>query len=405
MSEVLKFLRESRDIEGGNLPRLVHKFHAMLQPTEATLSSVAMLLQICKLYITKKSDLTSEDMRGLLIETCDATDDEALTALIYACLGGDLGIVKLLLEMGADVNKGDRYGLTPLAYAYVQRNKPIIHTLLAHGAHQADLDKSHVFIDAVVTNDIDMAALFLETSGGNNNLQGQSGYRILQKACEYENIDLRMLSLLTSYGASANATEEYAKDMYTPLITACMENNHEVVEFLISRCNANVNFQLSEKLARITALHVACVYYNTAIAKTLIINGANLNLQDSFGRTAMFCLFWEPDPHPEDCWELFHLLLEHGADIDLEPESGIARLEDFLQNLSLDEIGPPSSRGNSAATYQRIEYLCICRREGVTLKSALEFLKKDVPISQVRANSFHNRELMRSSGNSRKTLN
>lgn len=44
-------------------------------------------------------------------------DQEGLTALTWACLKGQKGVVQLLVEAGADLNQADRQGRTPLDLA------------------------------------------------------------------------------------------------------------------------------------------------------------------------------------------------------------------------------------------------------------------------------------------------
>lgn len=53
------------------------------------------------------------------------------TALMHACLGGNLGIVRMLIEAGAPVNPR---GWTPLHYAAYGGTGPVVRLLLQHGA-------------------------------------------------------------------------------------------------------------------------------------------------------------------------------------------------------------------------------------------------------------------------------
>lgn len=46
-----------------------------------------------------------------------SADQEGLTALTWACLKGQKGVVQLLVEAGADLNQPDRQGRTPLDLA------------------------------------------------------------------------------------------------------------------------------------------------------------------------------------------------------------------------------------------------------------------------------------------------
>lgn len=46
-----------------------------------------------------------------------SSDQEGLTALSWACLKGQKGAVRLLVEAGTDLNQPDRQGRTPLDIA------------------------------------------------------------------------------------------------------------------------------------------------------------------------------------------------------------------------------------------------------------------------------------------------
>ena len=56
------------------------------------------------------------------------------TALMYATHRGDIDIVRLLLERGADPNKQTKDGWTPLMYATEKGNIDIVRLLLENGA-------------------------------------------------------------------------------------------------------------------------------------------------------------------------------------------------------------------------------------------------------------------------------
>ena len=46
-----------------------------------------------------------------------SADQEGLTALSWACMKGQKGAVRLLVEAGADLNQADRQGRTPVDLA------------------------------------------------------------------------------------------------------------------------------------------------------------------------------------------------------------------------------------------------------------------------------------------------
>jgi ankyrin repeat protein len=56
------------------------------------------------------------------------------TALHFACWRGDVNIVKYFLTIGADINKKDHDGMTPLAYALKDNKTAIVEHLKSQGA-------------------------------------------------------------------------------------------------------------------------------------------------------------------------------------------------------------------------------------------------------------------------------
>ncbi len=76
-----------------------------------------------------------------LISNCAGYNDagsQGWTPLIVACYAGSLEVVKYLVELGADVNRPNRKGTTPLMYAkdayFSGRCKNIFNILVKHGA-------------------------------------------------------------------------------------------------------------------------------------------------------------------------------------------------------------------------------------------------------------------------------
>ena len=64
----------------------------------------------------------------------DGVDGQGRTALLYAAGYGDLAAVRALCEAGADVNAGDRAGMTPLHWACLKAHAPVVELLLGSKA-------------------------------------------------------------------------------------------------------------------------------------------------------------------------------------------------------------------------------------------------------------------------------
>ena len=109
-------------------------------------------------------------------------------ALMIACLQGDLGIVKMMVDKGAEINKP---GWTPLSYAATRGRTEIVKYLLDHSA----------YIDAAAPNGstpLMMAAYFgydstvklLLDEGADPNLKNAMGYTALTLATNMHHKDI-----------------------------------------------------------------------------------------------------------------------------------------------------------------------------------------------------------------------
>uniref|UniRef100_A0A3Q3X6S3 Uncharacterized protein n=1 Tax=Mola mola TaxID=94237 RepID=A0A3Q3X6S3_MOLML len=72
-----------------------------------------------------------------------STDQEGLTALSWACMKGQKGAVRLLVEAGADLNQADRQGRTPLDLAALNGDADSVGVVLLFSQHHLDNEKKH----------------------------------------------------------------------------------------------------------------------------------------------------------------------------------------------------------------------------------------------------------------------
>lgn len=70
-------------------------------------------------------------------------DSGRTTALMLACIKGNVGIVRLLLENGAKVNLKNTFGTTALMQASFYGNREIVECLIEHGAKKELKDRSN----------------------------------------------------------------------------------------------------------------------------------------------------------------------------------------------------------------------------------------------------------------------
>jgi ankyrin repeat protein len=192
------------------------------------------------------------------------------TALTEACYLGDMAIVQLLVEKGADVNCADGWALQTAA---AEGHDTIIEELLRCGAD----------INACTTNE--------------NFPAGTA----LQAACEAGNLNI--VELLLKH----NANPDFGAGPQTcPLIAAATRGEDEIVKLLIN-AKAKVNIFGGSEVG--TPLTLGAAFLNKGSLELLLKAGADIDLKEADGDTALIVAARRGD---KDCVQF---LLEEGADI------------------------------------------------------------------------------------------
>lgn len=172
-------------------------------------------------------------------------DEEGSSALMLACLKGNLAILERLLQFPAiDVNKQNNYGRTALRFAVDCKNCSEEKTL-------------------------SMVKLLLK-SGALPNLASSNGWTPLMKAVQNGHSDV--VDLLISSGAAVNLAATPGGE--TALILAVKFNRSEIIKKLL-QANPNLNQKDSKKK---TALHYAINQKNTTAIK--LLGGSQSDIQD-----------------------------------------------------------------------------------------------------------------------------
>ena len=172
--------------------------------------------------------------------------DEGRTALISAAARGDLEVVKLLIQRGADPNVTDNNGYTALLHALEARYDQVEQVLLNH----PKLDP---------------------------HARGFNGVTTLSKYVWRERKDA--VQKLLDLGADVNAQDN---DGDAPLHGAAQSGNVEILDLLLAK-GANPN--LTNKVGG-TPLMWAVVFDHEEVARRLIERGADPSLKDADGMTA-----------------------------------------------------------------------------------------------------------------------
>lgn len=299
------------------------------------------------LYVSCLSGHT--DIVHLLIEK-GANVSECSDSLIGATCGGSHKIVETLLTKDVDVNIVDMQGKTALLIACEEGYHEIA-TLL--------IDKK---ADLYIGDSIDTSPLHAACCAGNNdivktlinsfadmNIIDVHGETPLHKACR--NGYVNVIQTLLTEGADINKASVYG---YTPADLARTEGNIEDVGLLKYLENENLkhidridnsasqNEKFQKQTDQVTSnlglygwtsLYFACERGDTKTVKSLIQNGANVNMKSKNGELPLIAAC------QQDNDILIQILLDQGADINEALFSAVHSDYEKVVNLLLCKGG------------------------------------------------------------------
>jgi quinoprotein dehydrogenase-associated probable ABC transporter substrate-binding protein len=211
-----------------------------------------------------------------------------------AVLANDVDRAAYLIGKGADVNRLDNLGSSPLTTAARAGCMPMMRLLVAHGAKvdRVDGEGSTALMGAVERNQAP-AVKFLLAHGAGIEKGAPHGFTPLSLAIEEQQFDAAYV--LINAGANVNAPA--SKYRLTPLMVVASEpppsansmvrvlEDHgpmEIARALLAR-KANVN---ATDAQGVTALMIAAAHDNSPMIALLIQAGANPELKSAAGETA-----------------------------------------------------------------------------------------------------------------------
>lgn len=238
------------------------------------------------------------------------------TPLCCAAADGNVDILSCLMESGAEINacEGDR--CTPLMMASARGHVNAVTVLTDRGADVTLKSKDgktalhHAVHDGYrVSVSLDEVLSCLIKNGAEVNARDQSGRTPLMEACRH--CRANVVTFLIEHGAEVNAHDQSG---HTPLMEACSHGEENAVTFLIEH-GADVDPQDNYEE---TALHHA-VYSDCEslkILSCLILKGLDVNACESDGRSPLMIASVRGKVNS------VAFLLEHGANVNLQNKNG-----------------------------------------------------------------------------------
>ncbi|KAI9861085.1 MAG: hypothetical protein M1813_005514 [Trichoglossum hirsutum] len=196
---------------------------------------------------------------------------------------GYKAVAQLLVERGADVNKGDNIGKTALHLATDNGDLAMVRLLVGKGANVNAKDNYRGWTTlhrAALSGHCPIAQLLVEKGADVNKGEGNRGLTALHLAAQTGN--KAMAELLVKRGADVEKKE--SSHGWTALhLTA--QNGHDDTALLLVEKGADVNRADNDQ--GWTALHLAARNNCGAMAELLLEKGAHVNKMDKLGQTAL----------------------------------------------------------------------------------------------------------------------
>ena len=230
-----------------------------------------------------------------------------LTPLLLA---GNSAVAKYLIERGADVKRaGPHSGFTALHRAAASGDVELIDLLLKKGAliNVASTIRRVPLETALMARHTAAAALLIEKGA---DISGERGASAMALAARYGHV--KVVSMLIERGVSVQQKEPDTDSGWTPLHWAAGNGHTDIVKLLIAK-GSDVSALSNRKETPILA---AAWWGNTDIVALLLRGGADVNARGRRGQTALYNAL---DTGAQDT---ALLLLRHGAEINIVTNEG-----------------------------------------------------------------------------------
>jgi ankyrin repeat protein len=309
--------------------------------------------------------------------TVNGSEADGMTALHWAVRADDLETVTLLLKAGANVSAANRYGITPLSLAATNGNAVITRALLTAGANAnaPGPDGETVLMTAARAGSAGVVTALLERGVNVNAAEAWQGQTALMWAAA-ENHGAA-ITALAARGADLNARSkelsfpEYRyetngmavfqlpKGGWTALMYAARQNAMEATGAL---ADAKADLNATTKQEGTTALQIAIINIHYDLANLLLERGADPNVVDLSGMTALYAavdmrapanMLTRSEPKLRDSLDAVGIvksLLAHGANPNIQLKKPIiGRHQNLVGDGQLTEGATALARASKSS--------------------------------------------------------
>lgn len=324
-------------------------------------------------------------LRTLVKQHADvnAAQPDGTTALHWAAHWNDADAVNLLLSAGANAKAANRYGATPLSEAASLGNATVIEALLKAGADpntRNTADGETVLMTTARSGNTDAVKILLAHGADVNARESYRGQTALMWAAGERHSDV--VGMLLKAGANwrvqevsretklpklsaASSISPFARGGLTAFLFTAREGDIETAKVMLDN-GVDIN---QTDVDNTDALVVSEMNKKYTFAKFLLDRGADPNIADAKGRTALYAAIdardedWSAlpqrkldDPYPS--LELIKALIAHGAKVNAaltKPLPGRSGMDGG--DTSLDDGATPLMRAARSADSETIKVL------------------------------------------------
>ncbi len=272
----------------------------------------------------------------------NAPQADGTTALHWAVHYNDTEAAKLLLRAGANPSATNRFGASPLSEAALAGNAELLKLLLDAGADAralSTLDGETVLMSAARSGNVEAVRMLLDRGADVNAREKYKGQTALMWAASERHPEI--VTLLLERGAdwkvrsfdretrpprlsAASSISPIPRGGFTALMFAAREGDLASVRSML---DAGVDRNHGD-VDRVSPLVAAIMNKQYTLAKFLIDRGADVNIIDAGGRTALYAAIdmrnedWTAMPNrpledPLPSLEVVRAIIDRGAKLDV----------------------------------------------------------------------------------------
>ncbi|XP_047196129.1 E3 ubiquitin-protein ligase MIB2 isoform X2 [Hippoglossus stenolepis] len=219
----------------------------------------------------------------------EVKDEDGDTALHYTAFGNQAEIARLLLSKGANVNLLNNSMCTALHIAVNKGFTDVVRVLTEHSA-DVNLQDSYgdtPLHDAIAKDFRQIIEILVVVPSIDFTQQNHRGFNLLHHASLKGN----KLATEKILGRARQLVDVKKEDGFSALHLAALNNHRDVAEMLVKegRCDINIRNNRNQ-----TPLQLAVTQGHTELVQLLVAEGADVNMEDEDGDTAMHVALLRP---------------------------------------------------------------------------------------------------------------